>query len=213
MIVVLLGPPGSGKGTQAKRLHADRAWPQLSTGDMLRGAIGQGTQLGREATSYMSQGMLVPDSVVIGLIAERSGMSDCLGGFILDGFPRNIAQAQALDEMLYVQGRQVNQVVLFDIPEKDLIRRLTGRRTCLSCGAMYHLDHALPAQDGVCDQCGLSLVQRDDDRPEVVKKRLVVYHQQTEPLVDFYRKQNKLLRLDAKQAASDVSDALAKVLE
>jgi len=212
MIVVLLGPPGSGKGTQAKRLNAEGRWPQLSTGDMLRTAISKGSTLGVEAKSYMDQGLLVPDAVVIGLIAERSEASDCGKGFILDGFPRNISQAEALDRMLQKQGRSVDQVVLFDIPEEDLIRRLSGRRTCIACGAMYHVDTAIPKKEGACDQCGQLLVQRDDDRPEVVKKRFDVYRQQTEPLIDFYRKQKKLHRVDARQSAQDVSNALAEAL-
>lgn len=213
MIVVLLGPPGSGKGTQAKKLWLDQKWPQVSTGDMLRNAISQGSKLGQEAKRYMTQGALVPDEVVVGLIAERSTAADCKNGFILDGFPRNIAQAEVLDRMLTQQGRSVDKVVLFEIPDEDLIRRLSGRRTCIQCGTMFHVENAAPRVDGICDQCGSKLVQREDDQTEVVKRRLAVYHQQTEPLVGFYRKQKKLESLDASQSAPKVTSALSDVLK
>jgi adenylate kinase len=213
MIVVLLGPPGSGKGTQAKKLVAERQWPQLSTGDMLRTAIAAGSRMGAQAKSFMDQGALVPDSVVVGLILERTEEADCKDGFILDGFPRNISQAEALDTMLKVQGRMVEKVVFFKIPDEDLVRRLSGRRTCIDCGAMYHVESAPTLAPNVCDQCGKDVTQRPDDQPEVIKKRLAVYHLQTEPLVGFYRGQNKLLSLDARQPASEVFQALIKVLE
>jgi len=213
MIVVLLGPPGSGKGTQAKKLWTERRLPQLSTGDMLRSAIQQGSKLGMEAKAFMDQGALVPDSVVVGLIAERTEANDCKNGFVLDGFPRNISQADALDKMLKSQSRQVDRAVLFEIPDEDLVKRLSGRRTCLSCGAMFHVDSAAPKADGVCDQCGKTLIQRDDDRPEVIKKRLLVYHQQTEPLVGYYRQQNKLRSLDARRPAVDVAQSLLDALK
>lgn len=212
MILILLGPPGSGKGTQAKRLTVEKNWPQLSTGDMLRAAIKAGTRLGLEAKAFMDKGSLVPDSVVIGLIEERIQEADCLGGFILDGFPRTIPQAEALDAMLSRQERKVARTVLFEIPDSELVSRLSGRRTCSKCGAMYHVDSMRPKKDGVCDQCGGSLLQRDDDKPEVIQKRLQVYHQQTAPVAGFYRAQGKLASLDATQAPGAVSKALAQAL-
>jgi adenylate kinase len=213
MIVVLLGPPGSGKGTQAKRLWTRQQWPQVSTGDMLRTAIQSGTKLGLEAKSYMDQGALVPDSVVIGLISERSQQLDCQNGFILDGFPRNISQAEALERMLSSQGRRVDRAVLFEIPDFDLVRRLSGRRTCAACNAMYHVENAPPKSESVCDMCGERLIQRDDDKPEVIEKRLAVYHQQTEPLVGFYEQQGKLSRINAQEKADTVSEALKEALK
>jgi adenylate kinase len=212
MILLLLGPPGSGKGTQAKRLSAARGWPQLSTGDMLRAAIAAGTELGKKAKLFMDQGSLVPDEVVIGLIEERILKTDCEPGFILDGFPRTVAQAEALDQMLARQGRQLGKVVLFEISDAELVERLSGRRTCEKCTSMYHLVHSKPAREGVCDQCQGPLLQRSDDQPQVIQKRLGVYHFQTEPLVGFYRKQSKLANLDARLSPSDVAERLSKSL-
>jgi adenylate kinase len=212
MILVLIGPPGSGKGTQAKLLSVARAMPQLSTGDMLRTAIAQGSELGLQAKKLMDQGSLVPDSVVIGLIGQRTLEQDCKQGFILDGFPRNVVQAEALDQMLVGQGRRVDKVVFFGIPDEDLVKRLSGRRTCLKCGAMYHIENAKPKSEGHCDQCGSALIQRDDDRVEVVRKRLKVYHEQTEPVVGFYEQQSKLNSLDASEPAVRVSRALSDIL-
>lgn len=212
MILVLLGPPGSGKGTQAKRLVSEKKWPQLSTGDMLRAAISQGTKLGLEAKAFMDKGALVPDAVVIGLIQERTQLADCKDGFILDGFPRTIPQAEALGKMLETQKREVKQAVLFEIPDSELIRRLSGRRTCSKCGAMYHVENARPKKDGVCDQCGSALIQRDDDKAEVIEKRLQVYHQQTSPLVGFYKRLGKLKSLDATQSPQQVYQALGQAL-
>jgi adenylate kinase len=212
MILVLLGPPGSGKGTQAKRLISEKGWPQLSTGDMLRAAIGKGTSLGLEAKAYMDQGSLVPDSVVIGLISERIQQSDCNTGFILDGFPRTVGQAKALQEMLAAQGREVSKAVLFQIDDGELVKRLAGRRTCPNCQAMYHVDTAPPSKDLLCDRCGAGLIQRDDDRTEVIEKRLIVYHQQTAPVANFYETENKLAVLDASQSADRVAESLSRVL-
>jgi adenylate kinase len=212
MILILLGPPGSGKGTQAKRLVTEKGWPQLSTGDMLRTAIAQGTKLGLEAKSYMDRGALVPDDVVIGLIQERTTQSDSKNGFILDGFPRTIPQAEALDKMLSQKGRKVDGAVLFDIPDSELVRRLSGRRTCLKDGSMYHVESLRPKKDGVCDQCGSPLVQRDDDQEDVIQKRLEVYHRQTAPLAAYYRGQGKLKTLDATQSPDVVASALSKAL-
>ncbi len=212
MILLLLGPPGSGKGTQAKKLSAEHGWPQLSTGDMLRSAIARGTSLGERAKTYMDQGALVPDEVVIGLIEERIKEKDCTQGFILDGFPRNVAQAEELDRMLGRQGRRLDQVVLFEISDPELIERLSGRRTCEKCSSMYHLLHSMPRQDQVCDQCHGRLLQRSDDQPDVIRRRLGVYHQQTEPLVGFYRGQKKLVSLDARVSPSAVAEALNQSL-
>jgi adenylate kinase len=212
MILVLLGPPGSGKGTQAKKLVTDRRWPQLSTGDMLRGAISQGTQLGVEAKAYMDKGALVPDLVVVGLIAERIREADCREGFILDGFPRTIPQAEALARMLEMQGRSVDRAVLFDVPDEDLVRRLSGRRTCLKDGSMYHVETMKPRQTGVCDLCGSTLVQRDDDNAEVILNRLNVYHEKTAPLVSFYEQLGRLRRIDARKAPAEVNTMLAEAL-
>jgi adenylate kinase len=213
MILVLLGPPGSGKGTQAKKLVTQHRWPQLSTGDMLRSAIAAGTQLGLEAKSFMDKGSLVPDAVVIGLIAERSKAADCKDGFILDGFPRTIPQAEALDQMLKSQSRAVDGAVLFEIPDSELVRRLSGRRTCLKDGSMYHIETLQPKKPGLCDQCGALLIQRDDDKAEVIQKRLAVYHQQTAPLANYYQTANKLKKIDATQSADAVSKALDQVLK
>jgi adenylate kinase len=212
MILVLLGPPGSGKGTQAKKLVTERRWPQLSTGDMLRSAISNGTRLGLEAKAYMDKGTLVPDSVVIGLIRERTQQPDCKEGFVLDGFPRTIPQAEALSKMLDTQGRGVDRAVLFEIPDGELVRRLTGRRSCVKCGAMFHVENAKPRTDGLCDNCGAQLVQRDDDKTEVIQKRLSVYHEQTAPLVGFYEKLGKLRRIDARKPPGDVQSALHSAL-
>jgi adenylate kinase len=205
MISVLLGPPGSGKGTQAKKLSADLGWPQLSTGDMLRAAIAASTPLGKLAQDYMSRGALVPDDLVIDLIRERIQGADCGHGFMLDGFPRTIAQGQALDQLLQVRGEQIGAVVLFEISDAILVSRLTGRRTCPSCGAMFHIEAIRPRLDGVCDNCGTALVQRDDDREEVIRKRLQVYHVQTAPLIEFYRKSRQLIVIDASRSALQVS--------
>lgn len=213
MIVVFIGPPGSGKGTQAKKLAAERGWPHLSTGDMLRSSISQGTKLGQDAKSFMDRGALVPDVVVVDLIAERTNRADCQGGFILDGFPRNIEQARALDQMLTTQKRKIDKSILFDIRDEDLIRRLSGRRSCVKCGTMYHLDFAPAKKHGICDQCGSQLAQRDDDQPEVIRKRLSIYHDQTEPLVDYFLRQGVLTRINASQAPSDVARQVSQILE
>lgn len=213
MIIILLGPPGSGKGTQAKKMIEDLSWPQLATGDMLRTAIAQKTKLGLEAKTIMDQGSLVPDHIVIGMISERMKAPDCKKGFILDGFPRTIPQAEALDQMLAKEGnKSVGKAVLFEIPDAELVKRISGRRTCLKCGAMFHVDSVPPAKPGICDKCGSALVQRDDDKPEVVLKRLAVYHKQTAPVASFYEKQGKLAKIDAAQPFDDVTMALCKVI-
>lgn len=212
MILVLLGPPGSGKGTQAKRLVTEKKWPQLSTGDMLRAAIAAGTQLGLQAKSFMDKGSLVPDEVVIGMIAEKTGTPEHKNGFILDGFPRTIPQAEALDKMLQAQGKKVDRAVLFQIPDQELVKRLSGRRTCLKCGAMFHVETTPSKKSGICDQCGSALIQRDDDKEEVIQKRLSVYHQQTAPLADYYQRQEKLRMIEADRTPDVVTEALGNAL-
>lgn len=212
MIIVLLGPPGSGKGTQAKQLISEKGWPQLSTGDMLRSAIASGSKLGLEAKSFMDSGALVSDSVVISLIAERIGAADCKQGFILDGFPRTTPQAQALDQMLATKKWAVDMAVLFDVSDATLVQRLGGRRTCIKCGAMYHTEAAKPKKEGICNACGVALIQRDDDKPEVIKNRLKVYHQQTSPLIEFYKNQGKLHALDATKDPKMIYQDLVKLV-
>lgn len=213
MIVVLLGPPGSGKGTQAKRLWQQRRLPQLSTGDMLRSAIQSGSPLGIEAKSFMDRGLLVSDAIVVGLIEERSKDDKCKEGFILDGFPRTLVQAETLDKMLVNQNRKVDRAVLFEVSDEELICRLSGRRTCSQCNTMFHMDHAPPRVSGVCDHCGGKLLQRNDDQPEVIQKRLAVYHRETEPLVEFYANQGKLKNINASQQADVVNEALGRALQ
>lgn len=208
MILIFLGPPGSGKGTQAKRLMNDRSWPQLSTGDMFRANISQGTKLGLEAKKFMDAGNLVPDTVTIGMIEERMTKPDCAKGFILDGFPRNIPQAEALDAMLGSKGKKVDRVVEFKIEDAELVGRLSGRRTCSKCGTLYHVKTQPPKRDAVCDLCGANVIQRPDDQVDVIENRLKVYHSQTAPLVAFYTKQGKLKSLDASRSMTDVYNAL-----
>ncbi|MBC7386646.1 MAG: adenylate kinase [Cryobacterium sp.] len=212
MILIFLGPPGSGKGTQAKRLMSHRSWPQLSTGDMLRASISKGSALGMEAKKYMDQGHLVPDLVVVGMIAERIQEPDCRSGFILDGFPRTLPQAKSLDVMLAARNLSVDVVVEFQIKDSELLGRLSGRRTCSKCGTLYHIHTSPPQVSGICDVCGSDVIQRADDQESVIQKRLKVYHELTAPLVRFYSEQGKLRAIDASvsMAAVDVSvhDAL-----
>lgn len=187
MRLVLLGAPGAGKGTQAKKLIEEYGMPQISTGDLLRAAVGAGTDLGKEAKSFMDKGELVPDSVVLGMVEERLQQDDAKNGYILDGFPRNTAQAEALDAMLDKLGMSLDAALSVDVPLEDLMKRLTGRRTCNSCGQMYNVHFSAPAAENECDKCGGELLQRDDDKEETIEKRLEVYQQQTEPLIDYYR--------------------------
>jgi adenylate kinase len=185
--VIFLGPPGAGKGTQAKALAQEWRVPQIATGEMLRDAVKAGTPLGREAARIMESGALVPDEVMVGLIADRLRQPDAAGGFILDGFPRTIAQAEALNRLLKDLGQALDAVVYFDVPEPELIRRLTGRRLCRQCQTAYHMVSAPPRTPGVCDRCGGELYQRDDDSEATVRHRLEVYARQTAPLLDYYR--------------------------
>jgi adenylate kinase len=193
MNLILLGPPGVGKGTQAKRLTEEYRIPQISTGDMLRAAIKAGSPLGMEAKGYMDRGGLVPDAVVVGLVAERIQAGDAKSGFMLDGFPRTVAQADALGGMLGKQGRSIDHVVCLLAANDELVRRLSGRRTCNKCSAPFHVEFNPPKRQNVCDACGGALYQRDDDKEEAIRARLITYDTQTKPLIDYY-KQKKLLR-------------------
>lgn len=212
MNIILLGPPGAGKGTQAKRLIERYGIPQISTGDMLRAALKEGTPLGLEAKTYMDKGALVPDSVVIGLVKERIQKSDCAKGYMLDGFPRNVSQAEALDTMLSGLSQKVDDVISIEVPNEELLGRLTGRRTCRSCGAGFHVMFDPPKKQGVCDKCNGELYQRDDDNEATVKSRLEVYDKQTKPLIDYYQKQGKLRGIAGVGAMEEIFERITKVL-
>ncbi|HSB51562.1 MAG TPA: adenylate kinase [Dissulfurispiraceae bacterium] len=196
MRLVLLGAPGAGKGTQAKKLIEKYPIPQISTGDLLRAAVAAGTALGKEAKSFMDKGELVPDRVVLGMVEERLKQDDCKKGYILDGFPRNTAQAEALDKMLGGLNMSLSAALSVDVPFEDLMKRLTGRRTCKACGQMFNVYSSPPKKEGVCDKCGGALFQRDDDKEETIKKRLEVYNAQTAPLIDYYGKKGILKSVD-----------------
>lgn len=208
MRTVLLGAPGSGKGTQGVFLSRQYGIPQISTGDLLRAAVSAGTELGKQAKSAMDSGALVSDEIVVGLIRERLSEDDASEGYILDGFPRNIAQAEALDVMLDDLGQPLDGVVLLDVPFNELMQRLTGRRTCKNCGAIFNVHLSPPKQDGVCDACGGELFQRQDDNEATIENRLKVYEDQTAPLVGFYEKQGKLHTVDG---TGDIEDITRKV--
>ncbi len=203
MRLVLLGAPGAGKGTQAKKIIEKNPIPQISTGDLLRAAVAAGTALGKEAKSYMDKGELVPDSVVLGMVEERLKQDDCKKGYILDGFPRNTKQAEALDNMLGSLNMSLTAALSVDVQFDLLMKRLTGRRTCKSCGQMFNIYSNAPKKDGACDKCGGELFQRDDDREETIKKRLEVYNAQTAPLIDYYGKKNILKSVDGGTGSID----------
>ncbi len=201
MNLILLGAPGAGKGTQADVISEQFHIPTVSTGNMIREALSSGTELGRKAKSYMDSGALVPDDVVIGIIRERLSRDDCRGGFILDGFPRTIPQAEALERM----GVIIDRVIDIEVADDVIARRVSGRRVCPACGASYHVDYKKPAADGVCDRCGGALIQREDDRPDTVAERLRVYHAQTEPLKAFYEREGKLMTVRGQEKVADTT--------
>ncbi len=210
--LVLLGPPGSGKGTQGERLNEDLRLPYYATGDILRGAVRDETELGREAKEYMDRGDLVPDGVIVGVIAERIDSSEALDGFILDGFPRTTPQAEALDAKLGELGRRVTAVLLIDVSDDEVVRRLGGRRTCEENGHVFHVEFEPPKREGVCDIDGSPLIVRDDDRPEVIRKRLETYHEKTEPLVSYYDSRSVLRRIAGEAAPEEVAEQIRRTL-
>ena len=210
--LILFGPPGAGKGTQAARLQEDFRLPYVATGDILRAAVKDGTELGVKAKKFMDAGELVPDDLVIDLIVDRIGADDARDGFILDGFPRTRAQADALGEAFDRLGRRITAVLLFDVPDEDLVRRISGRRVSVKTGRVYHVESDPPKHEGRCDVDGSRLVQRDDDKPEVVEKRLEVYHAETEPLVSYYDERGLLRRIDGTRSPTEVHDHVRAVL-
>jgi adenylate kinase len=210
--LVLLGPPGAGKGTQADRLVKDFGLPYLSTGIILREAVAEESELGKEAKGYMDNGELVPDDLISRAVAERFESGETDEGFLLDGFPRTVGQAEVLDEILEDQGRELTAVLLIDAPDDEVVRRLSGRRTCAKGNHVYHVEFDPPKHEGVCDQDGSRLIQRDDDKPETVRKRLSVYHDQTEPLIDWYEEKDLLMRFDGKRSPDEVHDRIRATL-
>ena len=210
--LILLGPPGSGKGTQGERLQADLRLPYYATGDILRAAVRDGTDLGREAKKYMDKGDLVPDEVIIGMISERVEGSEAADGFILDGFPRTTAQAEALDEAIARLQRRLTAAILIDVTDDEVVRRLSGRRTCVEGGHIFHVEFDPPKKEGVCDVCGGKLEIREDDKPEVVRHRLEQYHDKTEPLVSYYEKKGILKRVEGDQSPDEVEERIRGLL-
>ncbi|MBI5420355.1 MAG: adenylate kinase [Deltaproteobacteria bacterium] len=213
MGIILLGPPGAGKGTQAKRISAAFSIPQISTGDMLREAVKNGTEMGRLAKTYMDQGGLVPDEVVIGIVRDRLQAPDCGKGFILDGFPRTIPQAEALDRVTAALAKEIRTVLSLEVDEKELMERLCGRRTCTACGAMYHVRFNPPKAEGKCDKCGSSLIQRDDDKEETILARLVNYRKSTEPLIRYYKGTGKIRSVRASGDIDAIYADIVKILQ
>lgn len=210
--LILFGPPGAGKGTQAERLRKDFELPYIATGDMLRANVKDQTELGKQAKAYMDAGDLVPDELILAMAAARLNQDDAQDGFILDGFPRTLEQAQALEQQLSEMGRRITAALLIDVPDEEVIRRLSGRRMCVKSGHSYHLEFDPPKHEGVCDQDGSRLVQRDDDKPEVIENRLRVYHEKTKPLVDYYDKLGLMRRIDGTREPADVHGHVRAVI-
>ena len=212
MKIIMLGAPGAGKGTQAKMIAEKYSVPHVSTGDIFRANIKNGTELGKEAKKYMDQGLLVPDELTVKILLDRVAQDDCKNGYVLDGFPRTIPQAQVLDKALSELDDAIDYAINVDVPDENIIRRMGGRRACLTCGATYHVEHIPPKKEGICDACGSELVLRDDDKPETVKNRLDVYHKQTQPLIDFYNAKGILKSVDGTVDMKDVFAAIVAIL-
>jgi len=212
MKIIMLGAPGAGKGTQAKKIAAKYNIPHISTGDIFRWNIKHQTELGMKAKTYMDQGLLVPDELVVDLVADRLNEKDCQEGCVLDGFPRTIPQAEALDKALEAMGQKVDYAIDVNVPDENIIHRMGGRRACVGCGATYHLEYAPTKVEGICDTCGKELILRDDDKPETVKKRLNVYHDQTKPLIDYYTNAGVLKTVDGTVDINEVFAAIVDVL-
>ena len=212
MKIIMLGAPGAGKGTQAKKIAEKYQIPHISTGDIFRANIKGGTELGMKAKTFMDQGLLVPDELTCDLVMDRIQQEDCANGFVLDGFPRTIPQAESLTKALAERGEKVDYAINVDVPDENIINRMSGRRACLGCGATYHITFNPPVKEGICDTCGQELVLRDDDKPETVKKRLDVYHQQTQPLIDYYKNAEVLAEVDGTQPMDAVFQGIVEIL-
>ena len=213
MKIIMLGAPGAGKGTQAKMIADKYQIPHISTGDIFRANIKNGTELGKEAKKYMDAGQLVPDELTVKLLLDRVANEDCKNGYVLDGFPRTIPQAEVLENALTKLGEKVDYAIDVDVPDENIIRRMSGRRACVACGATYHIVYNPTKEEGICDRCGAALILRDDDKPETVIKRLDVYHAQTQPLIDFYSSRNVLRPVDGTQDLMKVFEDIVKVLD
>lgn len=212
MKIIMLGAPGAGKGTQAKKIAAKYEIPHISTGDIFRANIKNGTELGKKAKTYMDQGLLVPDELTVDLVIDRLAQDDCKNGYILDGFPRTIPQAEALDAALAKLGEKMDYAIDVDVPDENIVSRMSGRRACTGCGATYHIVYNPSKKGECCEVCGEKLILRDDDKPETVQKRLNVYHEQTQPLIDYYTKQSILRTVDGTQDMNDVFAEIVKIL-
>lgn len=212
MKIIMLGAPGAGKGTQAKKIAEKCGIPHISTGDIFRANIKNGTELGKKAKTYMDQGLLVPDELVFDLVVDRIQQDDCKKGYILDGFPRTIPQAESLDKALQAIGEKMDYAIDVEVPDENIVKRMGGRRACVGCGATYHLVYAPTKKEGICDVCGGELILRDDDKPETVQKRLGVYHEQTQPLIDYYKNQGILREVDGSVDMEDVFKEILNIL-
>ncbi len=212
MKIIMLGAPGAGKGTQAKKIAEKYSIPHISTGDIFRVNIKNGTELGKKAKTYMDQGLLVPDELVVDLVVDRVKQDDCSNGYVLDGFPRTIPQAEALDKALAAMGEAMDYAINVEVPDENIVRRMSGRRACVDCGATYHIVYAPTNEENICDNCHGELILREDDKPETVQKRLNVYHEQTQPLIDYYTEKNILVEVDGTVDIDEVFAAIVNVL-